>query len=148
MNDSQLNDLRRRIRELLAIPDRDRTDAEWDELNELEIQTAPGNRENSNRYSERTQDKRQGNSGQGRRQDRNQNARPSVNNSGPRQDARPQGDGANPKQEARHPKRQHRRPKKPMGERPTGQQNDSSNSGGATAEVSAAPKPAPDNSAE
>ena len=37
-------DPRRRIRELLAIPDRDRTDAEWDELNELEIQTAPGNR--------------------------------------------------------------------------------------------------------
>jgi hypothetical protein len=32
------------MRELLAIPDRDRTDAEWDELNELEIQTAPGNR--------------------------------------------------------------------------------------------------------
>lgn len=37
-------DPRRRIRELLTIPDRDRTDAEWDELNELEIQTAPGNR--------------------------------------------------------------------------------------------------------
>jgi len=37
-------DPRRRIRELLAIPDRDRNDAEWDELNELEIQTAPGNR--------------------------------------------------------------------------------------------------------
>lgn len=37
-------DPRRRMRELLAIPDRDRTDAEWDELNELEIQTAPGNR--------------------------------------------------------------------------------------------------------
>ncbi|WP_126444810.1 hypothetical protein [Sulfuricystis multivorans] len=37
-------DPRRRIRELLAIPERDRTDAEWDELNELEIQTAPGNR--------------------------------------------------------------------------------------------------------
>lgn len=37
-------DPRRRMRELLSIPDRDRTDAEWDELNELEIQTAPGNR--------------------------------------------------------------------------------------------------------
>jgi hypothetical protein len=37
-------DPRRRIRELLSIPDRDRTDEEWDELNELEIQTAPGNR--------------------------------------------------------------------------------------------------------
>lgn len=37
-------DPRRRIRELLSIPERDRSDAEWDELNELEIQTAPGNR--------------------------------------------------------------------------------------------------------
>jgi hypothetical protein len=32
------------MRELLAIPERDRTDAQWDELNELEIQNAPGNR--------------------------------------------------------------------------------------------------------
>jgi hypothetical protein len=40
-------DPRRRIRELLAIAERDRTDAEWDELNELEIQTAPGNRSSS-----------------------------------------------------------------------------------------------------
>jgi len=37
-------DPRRRLRELLAIPDRDRTDALWDELIELEIQLAPGNR--------------------------------------------------------------------------------------------------------
>lgn len=37
-------DIKRRIRELLSIPDRERTDAEWDELVELEIQTAPGNR--------------------------------------------------------------------------------------------------------
>lgn len=37
-------DPRRRLRELLAIPERDRTDAEWDEINELEIQLAPGNR--------------------------------------------------------------------------------------------------------
>jgi hypothetical protein len=37
-------DPRRRMRELLSIPERDRTDTEWDELNELEIQTAPGNR--------------------------------------------------------------------------------------------------------
>lgn len=32
------------MRELLAVPERDRTDAQWDELNELEIQLAPGNR--------------------------------------------------------------------------------------------------------
>lgn len=37
-------DPRQRLRELNAIPERDRTDAEWDELNELEIQTAPCNR--------------------------------------------------------------------------------------------------------
>ncbi len=35
---------RRRLRELTAIPDRDRTDAVWDEIIELEIQLAPGNR--------------------------------------------------------------------------------------------------------
>jgi hypothetical protein len=32
------------LRELLAIPERDRTDEQWDEIVELEIQTAPGNR--------------------------------------------------------------------------------------------------------
>ena len=36
---------RRRLQELLEIPDRDRTEAEWDELNELEIMLASGNRE-------------------------------------------------------------------------------------------------------
>ena len=30
---------------LLAIPERERTDAQWDELNELELMLAPGNRE-------------------------------------------------------------------------------------------------------
>jgi hypothetical protein len=38
------NDNRRRMRELLSIPERDRTDEQWDELIELEIQNAPGNR--------------------------------------------------------------------------------------------------------
>jgi hypothetical protein len=45
MNESQPNSLRRRLQELLAIPDRQRTEAEWDELNELEIMLASGNRE-------------------------------------------------------------------------------------------------------
>lgn len=40
----QLPDPRRRLRELLAIPERDRSDAQWDEAIELEIQLAPGNR--------------------------------------------------------------------------------------------------------
>ena len=38
---------RRRLRELLAIPERDRTDALWDELIALEIDLAPGNRAQS-----------------------------------------------------------------------------------------------------
>ena len=36
---------RLRLQALLAIPERQRTEAEWDELNELEIMLAPGNRE-------------------------------------------------------------------------------------------------------
>ncbi len=36
--------LRRRLRELLSVPERDRNDAQWDEIIELEIQLAPGNR--------------------------------------------------------------------------------------------------------
>ncbi|NJD23902.1 MAG: hypothetical protein FIB06_00695 [Betaproteobacteria bacterium] len=32
------------MRELLSVPERDRTDEQWDEIIELEIQLAPGNR--------------------------------------------------------------------------------------------------------
>ena len=35
---------RRRLQELLAIPERLRTDAQWDEINELEIALASANR--------------------------------------------------------------------------------------------------------
>lgn len=45
MNEQQPISPRRRLQELQAIPDSLRTDAEWDELNELEILLAPGNRE-------------------------------------------------------------------------------------------------------
>lgn len=41
---AQVFDPRRRLRELLSVPERDRTDEQWDEINELEIQLAPGNR--------------------------------------------------------------------------------------------------------
>jgi hypothetical protein len=41
---AQSFDPRRRLRELLSVPERDRTDPQWDEINELEIQLAPGNR--------------------------------------------------------------------------------------------------------
>ena len=37
-------DMRRRLRELLSVPERDRSDEQWDEIIELEIQLAPGNR--------------------------------------------------------------------------------------------------------
>lgn len=45
MNDPQQNPPRARLQALLAIPERQRTDAEWDELNELEIMFAAGKRE-------------------------------------------------------------------------------------------------------
>jgi hypothetical protein len=41
MNDSPPLDPRRRLRELLTIPERDRTDEQWDEIIELEITLAP-----------------------------------------------------------------------------------------------------------
>ena len=49
MNAQQPISPRRRLQELLAIPDSQRTEAQWDELNELEIKLAPGNREPGNR---------------------------------------------------------------------------------------------------
>ena len=42
--EAQSRDPHRRLRELLAIPDRDRTDALWDEIVGLEIQLCPINR--------------------------------------------------------------------------------------------------------
>jgi len=45
MNDPELEARRRRLRELLAIPDRERSDEQWDELNELEIMMAVSNRQ-------------------------------------------------------------------------------------------------------
>ena len=44
-NESQPVSPRDRLQALRAIPERQRTDAEWDELNELEIKLASGNRE-------------------------------------------------------------------------------------------------------
>ena len=40
----QSQDARRRLRQLLSIPERDRSDAVWDEIIALEITLAPGNR--------------------------------------------------------------------------------------------------------
>lgn len=44
-------DSRRRLRELLSVPERDRTDEVWDEIIELEIQLAPGNRVSGNEHA-------------------------------------------------------------------------------------------------
>ncbi len=44
-------DIRRRLRELLSVPERDRSDEVWDEIIELEIQLAPGNRVSGNENS-------------------------------------------------------------------------------------------------
>lgn len=46
----QVADSRRRLRELLSVPERDRTDEQWDEIIELEIQLAPGNRISGNEH--------------------------------------------------------------------------------------------------
>jgi hypothetical protein len=51
-----------RLRELLQIPDRERTDAQWDELNELEIVLASSNRQGAPRPEQ------QGGGGQNNRQ--------------------------------------------------------------------------------
>lgn len=45
MSDQEQDNRRQRLKELQAIPDRQRTDEQWDELNELEIMFAAGNRE-------------------------------------------------------------------------------------------------------
>jgi hypothetical protein len=42
--ETRSQDPRRRLRELLAIPERERSDELWDEIVQLEIQLAPGNR--------------------------------------------------------------------------------------------------------
>lgn len=132
MDDLNPNEMRRRIRELLAIPDRDRTDKEWDELNELEIRTAPGNRDPGNRdnsrFPDRFSEKRPNNNQQPRRQDRGQPRTFNATGNNQRSELRPPqvqqegGPGVSngaPRQENRqHPKRQHRRPKKLVGDRP------------------------------
>ncbi|MDR0439417.1 MAG: hypothetical protein LBI59_00310 [Candidatus Accumulibacter sp.] len=107
IDDMQPIDMRRRIRELQSIPERDRSDAEWDELNELEIRTAPGNRD-YDRMQNHQGDRRQGLlGGQGRRSERNIKLQGNKNGNPLRQksDGQPEG---------RLLKRQNRRPKRPM----------------------------------
>lgn len=60
-------DPRRRLRELLAIPDHQRTDAIWDEIIELEICLAPGNRVAPGGQTEQPARRQGSGQGQGRR---------------------------------------------------------------------------------
>jgi hypothetical protein len=66
-NEPQLPDPRRRLRELLAIPDHQRTDAIWDEIIELEICLAPGNRIQTGGQPEPGRRQQPPGQGQGRR---------------------------------------------------------------------------------
>jgi hypothetical protein len=59
MNKPPQNPARARLRELLDIPDRDRTDEQWDELNELEISLAQGNRQGAPQPGQQQRDNRQ-----------------------------------------------------------------------------------------
>ena len=79
----QAQDPRRRLRELLAIAERERTDAVWDEIIALEIELAPGNRASSPQadVGRRQEPGRRQESGrrpeqQGRRQDPGSGAKP------------------------------------------------------------------------
>ena len=72
-------DAPRRLRQLLAIPERERTDAIWDEIIALEIELAPGNRAPSSAADAgRRQDpgRRQGRPEQARRQESSSGAKP------------------------------------------------------------------------
>lgn len=78
----QAQDPRRRLRELLATPERERTDAVWDEIIALEIELAPGNRATSPQadIGRRQEPGRRQESGrrpeQARRQDQGPGAKP------------------------------------------------------------------------
>lgn len=60
-------DPRRRLRELLSVPESQRTDPQWDEIIELEVQLAPGNRIGGEtpRGNDRPQGQKGGGSGGG-----------------------------------------------------------------------------------
>jgi hypothetical protein len=53
MNTPENASPRQRLKALLAIPDSQRTEAQWDEIFELEITLAPGNREDDARQVQR-----------------------------------------------------------------------------------------------
>jgi hypothetical protein len=121
MNDLPPQDSRRRLRELLAIPERDRTDEQWDEIIEIEITLAPGNRESerhSDRPGERQPEKRPGVPGTSRRPDQRKSggrppaARPDPRPPVQRPDPVPEAAVDGRPAEARPPRRHVRRPRR------------------------------------
>ena len=95
-------DARRRLRELLSVLERDRSDEQWDEIIELEIQLAPGNRISGNephggggnQGRGNQQHGKPGGGGGGQQQKKH---RPRTNNNRrPRQNKPPSGGGGNP----------------------------------------------------
>lgn len=86
MNDPQPVSPRRRLQILLAIPDNQKTEAEWEEINELEITLAPGNRADGREQEPRRSD-----------------AQPSGNPRPQGGNPRPQG-GGNPRPQGGGPK--------------------------------------------
>lgn len=91
------NDNRRRLRELLSIAERDRTDEQWDEIIELEIQLAPGNRISGNEPSANvgrgpmSQQGKPGGGGGGGPQQKKHRPRTNSNNRRPRPNKPPSG---------------------------------------------------------
>src|SRR3954462_11676899 len=67
MNKPQSNSPRARLQQLQAIPERQRTEEEWDELNELEIMFAAGNRDLGNANRDASHDRGNRDPGFGRR---------------------------------------------------------------------------------
>lgn len=110
------------MQQLLAIPDRDRTDAEWDELNELEIQLAPGNRDTGSERAGRVpgapaaprQQGPRGQGGQGKGGHQRQAGQPRAQANAASQPAA--GDG----EQAPQPKKQFRKPRPPRPPRSEG----------------------------
>jgi hypothetical protein len=104
----QSNESARRLRQLLAVPERDRSDEVWDEIISLEIELAPGNR-----ISASQPDMGRGQEGGGRRQ-------PQRNRQGQGQgQPRPQAAAPSPgnKPARRFFKRSRRGPGSPQGKR-------------------------------
>ena len=144
-------DPRQRLRELNAIPERDRTDEEWDEMNELEIQLAPCNRigappaERFNLAKSKPQFRKEGNGNNQPRPNKPKQGKPYQGQGKPYQgqpaQAAPQGQEGGPP-----PGQQPRQGKPPQGKRHFANKrrpprNDQDAGGGEG--QSAAPAPAP-----